>query len=136
MTTKLTTFSNLQANGYLVEKASVTTEATAGAVTYTAAEILGGLILRDPAGAGRSDVTPTASAVFSELSNPVKIEGLSFDFTIRNTADAVETITLTGGTGVTVSGTATIAQNNSKTFRWIFSDNDTAVVYSLGTVVH
>ena len=37
----------------------VTTDATAGARTYTAAEFIGGLILRDPAGAGRSDVTPT-----------------------------------------------------------------------------
>lgn len=133
---KLTTFTNLHANGNLTQKTTVTTIATAGAVTYGADEVLGGLILRDPAGAGRADLVPTATAVYTQLSKPVKVAGLSFDFTIRNTADAAETITLTVNTGVTISGTATIAQNNSKTFRWVFTDHDTAVVYSLGTVVH
>lgn len=133
---KLTTFTNLQANGELIEKTTVTTIATAGAVTYSATEILGGLILRDPAGAGRADLMPTATALYSALEEPVKIAGASFEFTIRNTADAAETITLTANTGVTISGTATIAQNNSKRFKVVFTDEDTAVVYSLGTVVH
>ena len=132
----LTTFSNLQANGYLVSKESVTTIATAGVVTFSAAEMLGGLILRDPAGAGRADLVPSAASIYAQLGSPAKVTGLSFDFTIRNTADAAETITLTTDTGttMTMSGTMTIAQNNSKTFRVVFATPTTATVYSLGTV--
>jgi ABC-type arginine transport system ATPase subunit len=132
---KLTVFTNVQANGVSLAKTTVTTIATAGAVTYSAAEILGGLILRDPAGAGRADLVPTAAALYSELGSPVKYAGLSFDFTIRNTADAAETITLTTNTGMTMSGTMTIAQNNSKAFRVVFATPTAATVYSLGTVV-
>jgi len=136
MAKKLTVFTDVQTNGVVVSKTSAATEVTAGAVTYTVAQILGGLILRDPAGAGRADLVPTAAALYAELGSPVKYEGLSFDFTIRNTADAAETITLTTNTGMTMSGTMTIAQNNSKTFKVVFATPSTATVYSLGTVVH
>ena len=112
----------------------VTTEATAGAVTYTAAEILGGLILRDPAGGARSDVTPTAVDIIAAMTESAV--GDSFEFTIRNTADAAETITVTAGTDVTLSGTMTIAQNNTKRFLCIKTAATTATVYSLGTIVH
>lgn len=133
---KLTTFTNLHANGYSAKKTVVSTIATAGVVALTANQVLGGLILRDPAGAGRADTVPTAAALFAALRSPAKIVGLSFDFTIRNTADAAETITLTTDTGMTMSGTMTIAQNNSKTFRVVFASAAAATVYSLGTVVH
>lgn len=117
---------------------TVTTDTTtAGPRTYTAAELIGGLILRDCAGAIRSDVTPTAALLVAAL--PDAIVGTSFRVVIRNTSDAAETLTITGGTGVTVSGTATIAQNNSKEFL-VRLDNVTAAaeavtVYSMGTAV-
>jgi hypothetical protein len=122
----------------LTSVATVTTDATAGAKTYTAAELVGGLILRDPAGAGRSDVTPTAAAIVAEIAGA--IVGSCFEFTIRNTADAAETITLTAGSGVTLSGTMTIAQNNSKRFMAVCTNvtgaAEAVTIYSLGTVVH
>lgn len=132
----LTTFTHLQANGYLVSKETVTTISTASAVTFSATEVLGGLILRDPNGAGRADLVPTVASLYAELGNPVKVSGLSFDFTIRNTADAAETITVTTNTGWTLSGTMTIAQNNTKAFRAVFTSPTAATLYSLGTVVH
>lgn len=118
--------------------ATATTDATAGARTYTAAEIIGGLILRDCAGGSRSDVTPTAALIVAGL--PGAIVSSCFEFTIRNTSDAAETITVTAGAGVTLSGTMTIAQNNSKRFL-VVCDNVTGAaeavtIYSLGTVVH
>lgn len=116
---------------------TVSTVTTAGVVTYTAAQLLGGLILRDPNGAGRSDVTPTAALLKAAF--PGVNTGTAFEFTIRNTADAAETITITAGTGVTLSGTMTIAQNNSKRFLLQFTNTGTtptATLYSLGTVVH
>jgi len=128
-------FDNIQADGVILKKTTVTTEATAGAVTYLAAAILGGLILRDPNGAARADLMPTAASILAAMQNPPITDGLSFEFTIRNTADAAETITLTANTGVTLSGVMTIAQNNSKTFKMVFAQSGAAVVYSLGTVV-
>jgi len=125
-------------NGPVFSKTTVTTETTAAAVTYTAAEIIGGLILRDPAGGARSDVSPTAALIVAAITDCQV--NTSFRFTIRNTADASETITLTAGTGVTLSGTMTIAQNNSKEFVAVVtnrtSGSEAVTIYSLGTVVH
>lgn len=122
----------------ILRLASVTTDATAGVLTMTAAMLLGGLILRDPAGAGRNDVTPTAAAIVAAIPN-AKV-GDRFEFTIRNTADAAETITVTAGSGVSLSGTMTIAQNNSKRFLAVLTnvtpDAEAVTIYSLGTVVH
>lgn len=115
---------------------TVSTVTTAGAATYTAAQLLGGLIKRDPAGAGRSDVTPTATLLIAGIPG-VKV-GDSFVFTIINDADAAETITVTAGSGVTLSGTMTIAQSNAKAFQAVVTGVATpaVTVYSLGTVTN
>jgi hypothetical protein len=114
-------------------KLTPTTEDTAGAVTYTAAQIKTGLILRDPNGAGRADLFPTAAALLTAV--PSAAVGTSFIVTIRNTADAAETITMTTNTGLTLSGTMTIAQNAQKDFLVNFTDVSTAAVtiYSMGS---
>lgn len=114
----------------------VTTISTAAAVTFTAQQVIDGLILRDPNGAGRADLLPTAADIIAGLQAPRV--GEFFEFTIRNTADAAETITVTTNTGLTLSGTMTIAQSNSKRFRAQITGVSTpaVTVYSLGTVVH
>ncbi len=123
-------------NGAIVGKTTVSTITTAGAATYTAAQLLGGFILRDPNGAGRSDVTPTAALLVAAI--PGCAVGQSFTFTIINTADAAETITVTAGSGGTVTGTATIAQSNNKSFLVVITNvtasSEAYVAYSLGTV--
>jgi len=113
---------------------TVSTITTAGAATYTAAQLLGGLILRDPAGGARSDVTPTAALIIAALKQAGI--GNAFEFTIKNDADAAETITVTAGTDVTLTGTMTIAQNNTKRFLCLVTASTTVTIYSLGTVVH
>jgi hypothetical protein len=117
-----------------IKKTTVTTINTANVVTYTADQLLGGLILRDPAGGGRSDVVPTAALLIAAIKQAGA--GSSFEFTIRNTADADETITVTTDTGVTLEGTMTIAQNNSKRFLAVVTSGTEVTIYSLGTVVH
>ena len=93
-----------------VTKLTASAITTAGAGTYTAAHILGGLILRDPNGAGRTDTTATAAQLVAALSGAAVDD--TVPLTIVNTADAAETITLAGGSGVTlVPATITIAQN-------------------------
>ena len=124
--------------GVNVEYGAVATEATAAAVTYTAANLKTGLILRNPNGAGRADLVPTAAAIVAAF--PGAVIDSWFEFTIRNTAGAAETITVTTNTGVTLSGTMTIAQSNSKCFRVQFNaviaGSEAVTIYSLGTVVH
>lgn len=121
-----------------LETTTVTVEATAGAVTYAAAEMIGGFISRDPTGASRADLSDTAALIVAAL--PGVIVGASFEFTIRNDADAAETITLTTNTGITLSGTMTIAQSNSKRFLAVVTNatpaSEAITIYSLGTVVH
>lgn len=124
--------------GVISRLATVSTITTAGAVTFSAAEVAGGLILRDPNGAGRADLVPTAANLLAAI--PSAQVGQAIKFTIRNTADAAETITVTTNTGVTLSGTMTIAQNNSKSFMAVFTNvtaaSEAYTLYSLGTVVH
>lgn len=112
-----------------------TTTTTVGVATYSAADLIGGLILRDPNGANRSDVSPTAALIVAAM--PGAANGQSFQFDIVNTADAAETITVTAGTGVTVAGTATIAQNNGKRFICYITNatrgSEAVTIRSLGT---
>jgi hypothetical protein len=91
--------------------------ATAGAETYTARQILDGIILRDPNGAGRTDVLPTAALLIGAMSAP-RI-GDTVDCTIINTADAAETITISAGSGgafdtAQIAATRIIPQNTSR----------------------
>lgn len=132
-----TRLAGLEVTGRVLEKTTATTVTTAGAGTYSAAAVVGGLILRDPAGGDRTDTTGTASEIMAEMNadNQGVSVGSSFVFTVRNTADAAETITVAGGTGVTVSGTATIAQNNQKSFLAVVTSATAITIYSLGTVV-
>jgi hypothetical protein len=119
-------------------KTTVTTDATAGDLTYTAAMLLGGFINRDP-GANRSDVTPAASLLVAAM--PGATVGDSFYFWIRNNANGAETITVTAGSGCTLSGagqsstTVTIAQNASKLFMArltnVTASSEAYVLYSI-----
>jgi hypothetical protein len=122
--------------GASVFTTTVFTDATAGPLTYTAAQLLGGLILRDCAGGGRADTVPTAALMVAAI--PGCIAGDSFEFVIRNTSGGATSITLTPVDGTTViSGTATIAQSNSKRFRLVIdvvtAASEAYTIYSLGT---
>lgn len=129
-------------DGALLGKTVAATVATATAVTLTAAQVLGKLVLQDPAGGAVTTTLPTAALLAAAIRNDSQSleTGTSVEFTIRNTANEAEAITVAAGTGGTLSGTATIAQNNSKRFLLVFTNGDqgaeTYTVYSLGTVVH
>lgn len=99
----------------LVERKDVATYTTAGAVTYTAADVLGGIILRDPNGAGRTDVLPTAALLIAAMREEEL--GDTIGVLVINNADAAETITInagSGGTVVQIAATAIIPQNTSR----------------------
>lgn len=94
--------------------------ATAGAVTYTAADILSGLIVRDCGGAGRTDVLPTAALLVAAL--PDAKDGDIIQCEIINGSDAAETITVNAGAGGSYDANQTAAsrvipQSSAKTVR-------------------
>ena len=107
----------LSVDGSIFKKTTVTTISTAGAVTYTAAQLIGGLILRDTGDAARQDVTPTAAQIVAAITNA--FVGASFEFMIIQTGDHnSDAATLTGGSGVTIpnayaSGNALNVEKNA-----------------------
>jgi len=86
-----------------------TTLSTVGAGTITAAGIAGGVTQRTgtQSAASFTDTTDTADNIIAALPN-ANI-GQSFIYTYRNNTDG--TITITGGTGVTVSGLTIVSKN-------------------------
>jgi hypothetical protein len=106
----------LVVDGATFKKTTVTTKTTAGNVTYTAAELIGGLILRDPAGGNRTDVTPTAANIVGAITNAAV--GTSFEYYMKNTADADESIAYSAGSGVTLvnDNAISIGQNTTGMF--------------------
>jgi len=100
--------------------AAATSKNTAGAVTLTAAEVLGGAIVADPNGAGRTYTFPTAALLVAAIAG-AKV-GDVFTCLITNGADAAETITLQEGSGGTWDANQTaasrvIGQNGQKLVR-------------------
>lgn len=90
---------------------------TAGAVTLTAAEVLGGIVVADCAGAGRTYTLPTAALLVAAM--PGAAIGDIVRCKIVNGSDAAETLTLAAGAGGAFDANQTAAsqvipQNTSK----------------------
>lgn len=96
---------------------AATSKNTAGAVTLTAAEVLGGIVVADPNGAGRTYTLPTAALLVAAI--PGAAVGDIIRCLIVNGADAAEVLTIAAGAGgaFDANQTATsqvIGQNTSK----------------------
>ena len=72
--------------------------ATAGAETYTAAQILGGIIVRDCAGASRTDTLPTAALLVAAIPG-AKVGDVVQCLVVNGSDPITEVITLAAGTG-------------------------------------
>lgn len=120
-----------------ISKSSAPTEiTTAGAATYTTAQISGRIILRDPSGSSRTDTMPTAALLVAMYPNPEI--GDTHDVMVINTADAAETITIQAGSGGAFASTIpaaakVIAQNSRATLRFritaVASGSEAYVLY-------
>lgn len=110
---------------------SLTLTTAGGPQTLTAKQFLSGYI-RVNCDDAQTLNTPTAAQVYSALRGAEK--GSAFEVVIANTGDS--TLTISGGTGVTVTGTATIAAGYSKRFLYIAESSTTGTLYSLGTSLH
>jgi hypothetical protein len=95
-----------------------TSKATVGGITYTAAEILSNIIVRDCAGASRTDTLPTATLLIAALPGIARV-GQLISVLMVNGSDAAETITIAAGTGGSfdpnqIAASRVIPQNTSK----------------------
>ena len=108
---------------------SVSTITTAGNVTYTASQLIDGIISRDCSGASRTDTTPTAAQIVSAMvaKNSAVTDGSSFHFYLSNESDGgAEHLNLTGGTGVTVVSNNQIKRDRAVQFL-VLATNTTAL---------
>jgi len=129
---------DITTEGQVFSRADETAITASGAVTLTVEQVLGGSLDIDCGSANRTVTTPTAALIVAGLKNPKADSAMTLY--IKNTSDAAETITMAGGTGVTVTGTATAAQNATKIFRLVLTNvgtgTEAAVLKSIGTLVH
>lgn len=92
------------AGGAFSDTTTLTAITTAGAATWTAAQIVGAgegtnLITRNCNGASRTDVTDTATNIVAAISGAVV--GSSVEVDVKNISSAGQDLTLSGGVGVT-----------------------------------
>ena len=124
----------LTSTGRMYPKSTVTSKTSAATVTYTAAEMLNSMII-DVISEACAATTHTGTQIIAAIPNA--IVGSSFWFILENGASSAIAITLTAGSDVTVTGTATVGQNNTKLFFGIVTSitSHTVTIYSVGTMV-
>ena len=91
---------------------SITSQAADSAQTISAAAVAGGLYVRSGLTTGRTDTTDTAANLLAAL--PDMDIGESFLLAVSNVTG--QTLTIAGGTGVTVVGQSTVLLNTMRFF--------------------
>ena len=105
-------------NEPIIGKAPAPATATSTA-TLTTTQLLSGILLGSPGSSAASYTTPTGTQIDDALSN-AKV-GSTFDLSIQNVdGSGSGVITLVGGTGVTISGLATVAATAGTSQIWRF----------------
>ncbi len=125
---------SLYLKNVLLDTRPVTVVAVEGDTVYTGAQIFGGIIVRDPTNLSRNDGLPNLNGVLGlfDSENNECVDGMGFDFTVINTADAAETITLSCSTCTSLTGNMVIGQDESRSFHYKISDcAGTMDVYAL-----
>lgn len=113
-----------------------TTSAATSGTTATAALMVGGagtvvLNMTGTLGAGANLTTDTAANIIAALNNPVI--GLSYTLRIINSSSAAFSWTVVAGSGVTLTGTATIAQNTWREYQVILTSLTAVTLQNIGT---
>jgi len=103
--------------------------------TYTPAQVLTGMIFRDPQGGVKTDTLPTARDLAQGL--PGVAVGTTLSLLVRNEGGA--TVTIAVGAGGTASGSPlTVLVANNRVFRIRFTNvtpgSEAYTLYTFGTV--
>ena len=113
----------------------ITLAAPTATATLTAAQSYNSIVRGVPAAAA-TYTTATAAAVVAAIGGDCAI-GTSFRVVVINASAGANTITIAGGSGVTVSGVATVVQNASKEFigyvTAVESGSEAITLYGLGS---
>lgn len=127
-----------QLRGAMGGDATFSTNAATAASTLTTAQVSGngqgGFVVVNMSGAlaaGAALTTPTAAAWIAAM--PSFQPGQSYTLRIINNSSGAFAWTLTAGTGVTVTGTATIAQNTFRDFAVTLNAAGTVTVQNVGS---
>lgn len=109
--------------------------APTGTATLSTANSFNAIVRGAPTG-NATYTTATAAAVIEAIGGDCEV-GTSFMLIVINAAAGNHTITLAGGSGMTISGVATIAQSASKIFVGRVTDvtggSEAITLYSLGS---
>jgi hypothetical protein len=106
---------------------AVTNIADGASMTFTAANLLSGIVTATPTEA-RNIQAPTAAALVEAVDAGTDT-GLGFEFTIINLAGATHALTLTVNTGTTLVGSVTVAAASSATFVARIASSTAVVIY-------
>jgi hypothetical protein len=106
---------------------AVTNIADGASMTFTAANLLSGIVTATPTEA-RNIQAPTAEALVEAVDAGTDT-GLGFEFTIINLAGATHALTLTVNTGTTLVGSVTVAAASSATFVARIASSTAVVIY-------
>lgn len=106
---------------------SATSLSTASDLTYTAKQVLSGMIIRDLGNAARTDTLPTATLLQTAFKGITS--GSSLDFTVRNVDTLDSLLTIAVGSGITAyAGTRlTINRGEGAHFTLMFSIDSSGV---------
>ena len=114
----------------------ITLAAPTATTTLTAAQSYNSIVRGVPSAAA-TYTTATAAAVVAAIGGDCAI-GTSFRVVVINASAGANTITVAGGSGVTVSGVATVVQNASKEFigyvAAVESGSEAITLYGLGSI--
>lgn len=102
------------------------------AATFAAGDLTGARVVTyDNTGTTPAALTTrTATQMFADI--PGAYVGMSYILLIRNSSGSANTATLTAGTGVTATGTMTIAQNVTRFFVVTFTSATAVTIQSMG----
>lgn len=120
----------------MVHGLSVFTKTKTTSITFTADQILGGLIIYDPSSGSSNATMPTAEDLIAAMGSKVEV-GMSFDFDLKHGGSTSEVITLVAGTGNTLLP-ATIAYDGLEVVRMralitnVTDGSEAVTYYSLG----
>lgn len=75
---------------------------------------------------------PTAAALVAALPAALRVAGYSYNLGIRNSSGSANTATITTNTGITLTGTMTIAQSTTRNFVVTLTSTSAVTVQSVG----
>ena len=118
--------------------AAYNTDTSTAAHVVAAAKLTGGakdvvLAMTGALGAGATATTDTAANIIAAIPLGQRYVGFTYKLRVVNESSGAFAWTVAGGTGVTVTGTATVAQNTWREFIVTIASATTVTLQNVGT---